>query len=299
MIDAKIIADSVSPEGKRLTTIEVNFHRFILAELNTHRVFSRNYQSSRAVPIEKMIEQVRDNPAMPVHWGANQSGMQANKEVEDAAQGQAIIEWTNAAQEAANIAGNLNELGVHKQIVNRILEPFIWTKGIITATDDGWESFFKLRCHSAAQPEIRALAELIRERYNESAPTVLNYGMWHTPYYVSGFWYPDSQCTLREAIMISTSCCAQVSYRKLDDSLEKAKRIYERLNFPKDGVFPDDPPHFSPAEHCALCLSDEEQNAFWESEYSDSDIGGNFQTSDWFQLRKMMEQGIEGQYIGV
>ena len=78
---AKIIADSISETGERLTTVQVKFHRYILSEVNTHRVFSRNYSSSRAIPISKLIEQVRKDPAMPVYWGKNKAGMQAEQKL--------------------------------------------------------------------------------------------------------------------------------------------------------------------------------------------------------------------------
>ena len=191
MIQAKIICDSISPEGTRLTTFEVEFHRFVLAELNTHRVFSRNYQSSRAVPIESMIKQVSEDPAMPIYWGKNQRGMQAAEELT----GDELLAtqnlWKEAAKEAANFASAMNACGGHKQIVNRVLEPFIWTKGVITATDEAMKGFFALRCHPMAQPEIRALADMMCSRYEGNIPTKLEYGEWHLPY--MDMDYPDTR----------------------------------------------------------------------------------------------------------
>src|SRR5690554_1489161 len=126
-ISAKIIKHSKVGE-EELITIELELHRFILPEFNTHRSLSRNFESSRAVPIEKKIEQVRNNPAIPVHWGKNQRGMVAEQEVGD--KDAAEIAWRNAASIAANQAEVLAGLGVHKQAVNRLLEPFMWTKGV-------------------------------------------------------------------------------------------------------------------------------------------------------------------------
>lgn len=282
MIQAKIIADSITSAANRLTTFEVEFHRFILPELNTHRVFSRNYQSSRAVPIAKLIEQVIHDPALPVYWGKNQPGMEASEEDanwNDAGRGG--DQWRDAAVNAAVSATEMLDSGYHKQIVNRLLEPFMWTRGVITATQEGMESFFALRCHPAAQPEIRALAEEMRTVYNQSEPVLLEQGEWHTPYFGDGYWRKGNKFELQNAIKIATSCVAQVSYRRLDDSLEKAHKIYDMLNLPEDGAYKEDPPHFSPAEHCAMAITDRAES--WSS--------GNFNTKGWYQYRKMLEKG--------
>ena len=296
MISAKVIADSVSPDGVRLTTFEVEFHRFVLAECNTHRVFSRNYQSSRAVPVQSMIDQVRENPAEPIHWGKAQAGMQAEEELDQMAIEQMRDMWAVAAKEAATSAQHMLSLGGHKQVINRILEPFIWTRGVITATEEGFNSFFKLRLHRDAQPEIRRLAEFMADAYAESEPNYLKPEMWHTPYFGDGYWHKCMSVPLETAVKISSSCAAQVSYRKLDDTAETAERIYGRLNFPKNGVYPEDPCHFSPAEHAAMCFTGEK---CINNDTTPSSIGGNFQTTSWYQLRKMMEIGVESHYLGV
>lgn len=286
-ISAKVVADSQF-KTTRLVTLEVNMHRFILPEFNTHRSISRNFQSSRAIPVKQMIEQVRNNPAMPIHWGKNQSGMQAKEELEGFYLGRSQARWKQAAANAADMAGDMDFYGAHKQIVNRLLEPFMWTKGVVTATVDAWNAFFELRCHKDAQPEIQALAFKIRDAVKESVPLELKEGDWHTPYYDEGHWlagvYEDAP--LENAIKISTSCCGQVSYRKLDDSLDKALKIYDMLNLPEDGVYKDDPPHFSPTEHVAkasLLLSDK--------------LSGNFHTQHFVQYRKVLEEGLEKNFI--
>lgn len=290
VVSAKVIADSQF-RNTRLITLEIEMHRFVLSEFNTHRMISRNFQSSRAVPVEKMIEQVRNDPAMPVHWGQNQSGMVAKEELDDPSNTKAY--WRNAAEWAAKIAEGMNEEGAHKQIVNRILEPFMWTKGVVTATERDWNAFFKLRLHKDAQPEIYALAAKIKEAIDSSKPVELKQGWWHTPYYAGGVWTPfheDEDCTnypatLDEAIQISASCCAQVSYRRLDDSLEKAEKIYAILNLPEDGVYPEDPPHFSPTEHIAKACD------------TALVMSGNFQCNDFTQYRKVLEFGLEKEVI--
>jgi len=295
MLQAKIITDSEF-DGVRLVTFEVEFHRFILPEINTHRVFSRNYQSSRAVPVKSLIEQVRSDPAMPVHWGKNQSGMVAEEELNSDAQEIAEKSWRGAALEASIKAERMDNYGAHKQVVNRLLEPFMWTRGVITATAEGFESFSKLRCHPDAQPEIQALAFLMRDAMELSEPTQLKAGDWHMPYFQEGYWHPDAEVSLADAVKISTSCVAQVSYRKLDDSLKKAAKIYDMLNLPSKGVFSDNPPHFSPAEHCARAIGSDDY-LFELFPFSDSSIGGNFNTTKWYQYRKMLEQGTEANYF--
>lgn len=280
---AKVIADSKF-EGSRLVTLEIELHRFILPEFNTHRSISRNFQSSRAVPVKQMIEQVRNNPAMPVHWGMNQPGMVADSEVQGFTKQQSIKRWKWAAKQAAECAEALNEAGVHKQVVNRLLEPFMWTKGVVTATIDDWQAFFKLRLHKDAQPEIKALAYEIGQAIINSSSAELSDGDWHMPYFGDGYWLEGCGIPLKDALMISSSCCGQVSYRKLDESLDKAKKIYGMLNLPENGSYKEDPPHFSPTEHQARAMN------------GDFEMSGNFHSEDsWLQYRKILESGYEYQ----
>lgn len=255
-ITAKIIAHSKSSvNGKEIVTFELQYPRFILAELNTHRLFSRNSASSRAIPVAKMIEQVRLTPAMPVHWGKNQPGMQAKEESNElvnvsTAVGNALVPvqgaWGMAANKAADFAEAMSNAGYHKQIVNRILEPFQWMKTVLTATE--FDNFFWLRKHPDAQPEIKLLAELMWEALQVSEPVTLEPGDWHTPYFGDGYWLKDCGIPLEDALAISSSCCAQTSYRKLDDSLEKAKDVFARLVESK-------PVHASPFEHQASAMT--------------------------------------------
>lgn len=276
---AKVIADSKF-NFTRLITLEIELHRFILPEFNTHRSISRNFQSSRAVPVEKMIEQVRNNPAIPVHWGKNQPGMVAKEELDGDTLEDALGYWQSAAGDAADYAEAIyKDCEVHKQIVNRLLEPFMWTKGVVTATQEAWNVFFELRCHKDAQPEIQALAFKIREAIDNSIPKTLNKGEWHLP-------YVKEELKIEDAVKVSSSCCGQVSYRKLNDSLEKALKIYDMLNLPIYGTYADDPPHFSPTEHVA-CAAEQESE----------EMSGNFHTKDFVQYRKILERGIENAFI--
>lgn len=274
-VSAKVICDSKF-QNTRLTTLEIELHRFILPEFNTHRTLSRNFQSSRAVPIKQMIEQVRNDPAMPVHWGKNQPGMVAESEFDKDEALQVKASWLLSALSAARHAEEMLDLGAHKQIVNRILEPFMWTKGVVTGTQKAWGAFLALRAHKDAQPEIQALAFKIQEALEDSQPEILTEGDWHLPYIEEGGGY-----SVEEAIKVSASCCAQVSYRRLDESLEKAHKIYEMLNLPENGCYPENPPHFSPTEHIA------------KAGYFGEVCSGNFNTPHFYQYRKALEAGNE------
>lgn len=246
-IKAKVIAHSKSAvNGKEIITMELEYPRFIHGEFMTHRMFSRNAASSRAIPVSKMIEQVRTNPAQPCHWGKNQAGMQA-KEEGDRFTG--IQLWDNAASIAADYAQKLANNSFHKQVVNRILEPFQTMKTVVTATE--WENFYWLRNHEDAQPEIKRLAELMLETVSESDPYTLQPEDWHVPYFGGegvGLWLKGCGIPLEDALAISSSCCAQVSYRLLDDSIEKARMVYKRL-------VESSPVHASPFEHQATPMS--------------------------------------------
>ena len=272
-------------------------------ELMTHRMFSRNAASSRAIPVEKMLEQIRTAPASPVHWGANQSGMQAEEEsnafvtITDYFEADMPTDglyeefsvaldpedaWLFAASEACKIAKAFSDAGYHKQIVNRLLEPFQIMKTVVTATE--WNNFWYLRAHKDAQPEIQELAVTMKECYELSEPIVLKGGDWHTPYYKTGYWVPNSEDLLADALAISSSCCAQVSFRALDDSLDKAKRIYDRLVSSK-------PVHASPFEHQATPMSGD----VWDAGTTHKDAygelwSGNFK--NWVQHRQVIKDNV-------
>ena len=254
-IEAKVIADSISKlNGVRITTFELEYPRFIHAEFMTHRLFSRNAASSRAIPVERALSLIRENTAMPIHWGKNQPGMSAKEEcinlmrhvdfpepktVEIKCVGQLSREdaWNRGRDLAIEVAQQLSKAGYHKQIVNRLTEPYSHIKVVCTATE--YDNFFHLRRHPDAQPEIQELANRMWEARQSSKPVILNPGEWHVPYYQDGFWRCwdmdedtcnyDETATLDDALAISVSCCAQVSYRRLDDSLEKARQLIERL----------------------------------------------------------------------
>lgn len=294
-IAATIIKDSISEVGNRITTFELEYHRFIHGELMTHRMFSRNAMSSRAVPIQKMIEQVKDKPATPTHWGANQSGMQANDELDYDGQVEAKDCWSDCSKMSSAMAMELQALGLHKQIVNRVLEPFQMMKTIVTATE--YDNFFSLRCHADAQPEIRVLAETMRDCMDESQPELLQEGQWHIPYVehsINGYHITDDlgktlELDVETALKISASCCAQVSYRLLDNSLDKALMIYDKLIESK-------PIHASPFEHQAKVMQSviddcESMVEYWEEGVTHMDRNSNLWSGNfkgWIQYRQLM-----------
>lgn len=267
MIEAKVVEDSIYESGKRLVTMQLRYQRFIHAELMTHRVFSRNASSSRAIPVAKMLQQVYEEPAMPVEWGKNQPGMQSREllSVEDTEC--AKSSWLLAAKMAAGAAEALMETGVHKQIANRLLEPFQWIHVVVTATE--WDNFFALRDHPDAQPEIRELARAMKAAMAASTPKVLQAGEWHLPY------VDDAErlgLSLKDQIACSVARCARVSYLKHDKSapsVEEDNTLHDRLVLAQ-------PPHMSPTEHQA----------------TPTDVPG-FQANlvNWRQYRNYIEQG--------
>lgn len=263
MINVDIIADSVSPKGDRVTTFILEYPRFIHSELMTHRVFSRNCASSRAIPIQTQIELAKQNLVIPV-WTAKKKGMQGEVIYDDNLLKEADIVWMGAFKAAINAAEKLDNLGIHKQNANRLLEPFVHMKTILTGTD--FTNFFNLRCHKDAQPEMQALAYAMRDCYQESKPKELNYGEWHLP-----FVDPESKDTLDIKKLISVSCCAQVSYRKNDISIEKAISIVDRL-------VTSDRLHASPFEHVCRPLTEEDTPR------------GNLK--GWHQYRTDVEEGV-------
>lgn len=278
MIEAKVIADSISEAGKRITTMQVKFHRFILPEFNTHRVFSRNFSSSRAIPTSKLIEQVRNDPATPVHWGKNQPGMQAAEELTGTDLELAQSEWRVAAYLAGDVAEKMAGLGVHKQIVNRILEPFLWSTGIVTSTE--WDNFFELRAHEDAQPEIHELAIKMRDARNNSIPQLLKEDEWHLPYISDNekndqfFKIEANRFMLQK---ISAARCCRVSYLKHDGSapdISDDLALFQRL---AGSV----PLHASPLEHQAA-------PATYSSGWDNPAGHGNFH--GWIQYRKVWER---------
>lgn len=242
MIESKIVADSINKSGNRITTYLLTYPRFIHADFMTHRVFSRNASSSRARPIEKVIEEAELTPALPIYWGKNQRGMQAAEELEGMAQLLCKLRWNDARVAAIEHAKALHELGLHKQLVNRILEPFTHITVLCTATDYG--NFFNLRAHPDAMPELQELAFQMLTLYMDSEPKLLNVGDWHLPF---ADRYLTEGLTESQLLKIVTARAARLSYLTFDGNIshDKDYELHDRLA--ESG-------HWSPFEHAALAL---------------------------------------------
>lgn len=256
-ISAKVIADSISLHGIRLTTMQLRYPKYIHGEFMTHRVFSRNASSSRAIPVERLIQDVIDDPVYPARWGLNQKGMQAHQEADEAAAGAALQYWKVGRMHAIEAARRLHRLGIHKQVVNRVIEPYSHINVVVTATE--WENFYSLRCHPDAQPEMQALANAMLQAQRASLPTVLQSGDWHLPYVTDDDWrcFPQDLVTggdgytyeeaLDSLIKVSVARCARTSYLTHEGrtpSVDEDIALYARL-------VGSVPLHASPAEHQA------------------------------------------------
>lgn len=246
--EEKILADSIA-SGVRLTTHLITHPRFILAEVNTHRVFSRNSASSRAIPVEKRIEQILADPFVPEAFGANKKGMQAGETLGDDDQIRAQAFWLRAMDAAIVNARQLALAGVHKQWANRVLEPYCWHTAIVTSTE--WDNFFALRCNPEASPEFRKIAEMMRDAMALSKPKELAPGEWHLPlvfdedYEQTIMQRPEYPTWVQERLSkLSVARCARVSYLthegKRDINADLV--LYDRLL--TSG-------HMSPFEHAA------------------------------------------------
>lgn len=280
-ISAKVIADSFSPlRGTRLTTLELQFPRYVLAEFNTHRVFSRNTSSSRAIPVGKQATTLEQQIVEPVRWGKNQPGMQASRENlsgEDLKKAKSI--WREMAQACIDGCRQLSELGLHKQWANRPLEWFSTSKVVVSATD--WDNFFLLRDHGDAQDEIAHLSQHIKLAMNASTPQILQPGQWHIPYVTEEEF---GKLTLVQALKVSASRCARVSYKTqhgVTSTLGEDLAMFKRLTYGMESGFTEENPfHASPTEHQATPFFN-----FW----SEISLGSNF--SGWRQARRCIEQG--------
>ena len=221
---AIVIADSISDQGIRLTTFQLRYWRAIHSELLTHRLWARNAGSSRARPVKAIIEQVRTEPYGPIHWGENQAGMQASKEIDPSKITRAKFAWFMAAKAAADHAEDMMNMGLHKQVVNRILEPFTYIDVVVTATD--YDNFFALRLHKDAQPEIYQLAQVMKEALDASTPKPLNQGEWHLPYIQESELNQDLE-TLKRT---SAARCARVSYKAFDGTVASVEQDLDLFN---------------------------------------------------------------------
>jgi thymidylate synthase ThyX len=243
----KILKDSIGPSGKRITTYELRYQRFIHSELMTHRLFSRNSASSRAIPIEKMLKQIEEDPAMPVWWGKNQAGMAAEEELSGKELEKVKENWLSARDHVVHVARILKDFGLHKQIANRVTEPWMFITVILTATE--YDNFFKLRCNPAAQPEIRWVAEEMKKLYDSNKPQKLDAGDWHLPLIDRGETDGLDDDSVKK---ISVGRCARVSYLTHDGKRDPNEDIVLASKLMSSG-------HWSPFEHVAMALETQER----------------------------------------
>lgn len=281
MIKAEVVKDSVSVGGVRLTTFVLTYPRFIHSEFMTHRMLSRNASSSRAIPVSKFMDAIKNEPAMPLAFTKNCKGMQAKETLDS--QDEAVKVWLEARDSMLDFVQKLSDLGVHKQHANRLLEPFQHITVVASATD--WANFFALRFHKDAQPEFRELAKLMYQEISKSTPKKLINGDWHLPF-IPDLWdfrtetiesCNKTPVELTNGLTItdllirrSVARCARVSYNNHDgteDSLQKDLELYNRL---VSGA----PMHASPTEHQAMSVPDQNIRS------------GNFK--GWIQYRKTL-----------
>lgn len=319
-IVARVVADSISESGVRLMTYEIEYPRIILAELNTHRMLSKNSASSRAIPFAKVVEQLT---AKPVRFGQANAGMQDKGEGfggkikvtcpdGDTYEFEPEEVWGMARKDAISYAKFFKESDFHKQVYNRLLEPFQMMKTVISGTE--WENFFWLRDDEAADPTIAELARCMREAREQSISQLLKAGEWHLPYVnvkyvesgprgkVQTFWDAEDGdvISLEDAIKVSCARCAAVSYRGVDYGLEKCLQLYYRL-------VGSNKKHSSALEHCATPMRHRTGELFtnvdewvnhsgsslsWEEGISHSDREGNLWSGNFvgfIQYRKTIK----------
>jgi thymidylate synthase ThyX len=271
--ECEILVDSVADHGGRLTTFRLRFPRFVLAQITRHRALSFSVRSNRAVPVERIIAEVESDPVIPIEWGRNRRGMQATETLGESDAHEAEWCWKVALVVAVDQARKLSKLGAHKQIVNRLLEPFSWSDAVVSGTE--WANFFSLRVHDDAQPEMRQLAVLMARAFRESVPSSLDDDEWHLPYVVeSGHGVPGGK--VPADCKLSAARCARVSYRPHDAETadpEADVKLHDRLV--ADG-------HVSPLEHQGVPSRDRNFRS------------GNF--IGWHQYRQMVPGNVRREF---
>jgi len=312
-IEAKVILDGINEQGNRITTFQCRYPKFIHGEAKTHRIqnlnsvlyeetldygfmddnnLSRNASSSRAIPVERIIADIRRDPAMPVFWGSNKPGMQAGDELNEVDKEMCKTLWLAARDECIFRAEFMIKNGLHKQIANRILEPWCHINVVVTATE--YQNFFTLRRHKDAQPEAKALADAMWEAREASSPRLYLPGDWYLPYITE----EDHTVAYKRATenltisgdnvvdllrKVSVARCARVSYLTHDGrqtSVEEDLELFERLVGAQ-------PLHASPAEHQAT-------PDHWNlGMFNSPELHGNF--TGWIQYRKTLPgEFVEG-----
>lgn len=294
MIKATVIKDSTSYLDIRLTTMVLEYPRYIHADFMTHRVFNRNASSTRAVPYEKFKQRILDNNFYPL-WTINQKGMQGESVENEEILRNCNSLWTIARDQTLQVTDMLNDLGIHKQHVNRLLEPFQTIQVIVTFTDI--ENFFNLRDHKDAQPEIQILAKEMRKALRTSIPQYLEPGQWHIPFDPNEEEF-SFEYSVDDDLKISVARCARISYNNVDGSVSTTAKDLELFN----KLIIQRPLHASPAEHQARVPSEEELDLFdckWTKKFNNGnpkwiyDVGPyHSNLTGWIQYRKLLELNI-------
>lgn len=265
--EARMIKHSIAPCDKEIMTITAKFPRIVLAEVNTHRDRARNAASSRAIPFKKMLSAVMTEPFMPLSYGMEQSGMQQGGNIPDRIAEFAAQQWLQAMYSATEHAEVLHNIGkyfvrrhpelaqpgdeaikIHKSIPNRLLEPWMWTTVVMTATE--WKNFFRLRCHPDAEQHFQKIACMIRECIAQSTPTRLEEGQWHLPF-IQADEIADATIPDEELLKVSTARCARVSYLTHDGLRDWRKDVEMFDKLVQGSGFG----HWSPHEHVASAAS--------------------------------------------
>lgn len=306
-ISVKVIADSINEQGNRLTTLQLRYPRFIHAELMTHRKFSRNASSSRAIPVKRIIADIMEDPAIPMHWGKNIPGMQAKDQIDEPVivrteDNDGYFEesmtkeaaWLEARDRVISVAQSFDNAGYHKQIVNRLLEPWSHINVLVTATE--FNNFFHLRSHEDAQPEIRILSDEMRYQMQQSKPILLSPGEWHLPYIKEQDWItaydflkkgritrdePMKEEIERLLLKVSVARCARVSYllhSGRETTVEEDLTLCTKL-------LGSAPLHASPAEHQAT-PDGVVAESYGVIAWANKALHGNF--TGWIQNRKQL-----------
>ncbi len=250
---AKVVCDSLSSNGVRLTTFEICMPKCLVAEFNTHRMLCRNSASSRAVPTTSIIREVMTNPVYPISWRAQNIGMEASIILPNSQARMRETRWLRARDAVVTYAKQMLELpgGLDKQVLNRMLEPWMWTVVIATATE--WENFFVLRDSTHSQPEFGYIATLMYDAYVKNTPLVRDY---HFPYASDMPFSEQEAMSLGvpdTGIMYSTTAkmlesaahIGRVSYYRQGRKFTAQENIDRALAFIRDK-------HWSPTEQTAI-----------------------------------------------
>jgi thymidylate synthase ThyX len=266
------VIEATTYKGKAIYTFQLKYWRAIHGELMTHRMFSRNASSSRAIPVMKTISQVWNDPAMPVHWGVNQAGMQAKEQLTGFKLKLVRGLWRLAAKVSCGFAYTLVKLNLHKQVANRILEPWQYIHVVLTATE--FDNFFELRDHPDAQPEFQELARAMKIEMSECfvrevSGSGVPYRFWHLPYVKVA---ERQSYSLDDCIKFSAARCARVSYATHDGKAPKPEQDFQLY----DRLVGSVPRHSSPVEHQA--------EASIDSNVKSKNFVG------WIQFRELLEK---------